>query len=379
VHEKSNHRNPRTSFKQLEGESIAEAWERYHLFVVDIPVTEMEDLDFTQGFYYGLSQEAKEQIDNLAGGTFFLLKTQETRALFEKIATSERESDEYDARENSRATMIDPLTHKFWGLAVNQTSASEEHRAKQEFQAQPSDGKKRPMSRISSDAILDKLQNRLSRSALPTVPCILGPFKVHHALCDMGASMNMLAKTVYDCLDANPLVPNSKRLQLVDSNVVQPYGIAENVLIEFEDSSTLADFMVMDMDPRQQTSIILGKPFRKSVRATIDKMRGMIIMKVDEVLPPQEPHMLLPDSSPPIPTLEEGKMRGGNTRAHEESPSTVKQRTQEGCHDTRQGAHCSREFLSEIHLTRQGCHISYDKFSSHTGNLNLQVWRRSCS
>jgi hypothetical protein len=63
----------------------------------------------------------------------------------------------------------------------------------------------------------------------------------------------------------------------------KPYGIAENVLIEFEDSSTLADFMVMDMDPRQQTSIILGKPFLKSVRATIDKMRGMIIMKVDEV------------------------------------------------------------------------------------------------
>jgi hypothetical protein len=26
------------------------------------------------------------------------------------------------------------------------------------------------------------------------------------------------------------------------------------------DSLTLVDFMVMDMDPRQQTSIILGKP-----------------------------------------------------------------------------------------------------------------------
>jgi hypothetical protein len=37
----------------------------------------MEDWDFTQGFYYGLSQEAKEHIDNLARGTFFLLKTYE--------------------------------------------------------------------------------------------------------------------------------------------------------------------------------------------------------------------------------------------------------------------------------------------------------------
>jgi hypothetical protein len=62
---------------------------------------------------------------------------------------------------------------------------------------------------------------------------------------------------------------------------VQPYGISENVLFEFQDSSTLVDFMVMDMDPREQSSIILGKPFLKSVRATIDKMRGTINMKVD--------------------------------------------------------------------------------------------------
>jgi hypothetical protein len=54
-------------------------------------------------------------------------------------------------------------------------------------------------------------------------------------------------------------------------------------LIEFQDSSTLDDFMVMDMDPRQQTSIILGKPFVKSVRAIIDKMKVIINMKVDGV------------------------------------------------------------------------------------------------
>ena len=65
--------------------------------------------------------------------------------------------------------------------------------------------------------------------------------------------------------------------------MVQPYGIAKNVLIEFQDSLTLVDFMVMDMDLHQQTFIILGKPFLKSVRATIDKMRGTINMKVDGV------------------------------------------------------------------------------------------------
>jgi hypothetical protein len=75
VHEKSNCRNWMMSFKQLAGESITEAWERYHLFMANLPVAGMEDWDFTQGFYYGLPQEAKECIDNLARGTFFLLKT----------------------------------------------------------------------------------------------------------------------------------------------------------------------------------------------------------------------------------------------------------------------------------------------------------------
>jgi hypothetical protein len=71
VHEKSNCRTPRMSFKQLAGESIVKEWECYHLFVVDLPIAGMEDWDFTQGFYCGLSQEAKEHIDNLAGGTSY--------------------------------------------------------------------------------------------------------------------------------------------------------------------------------------------------------------------------------------------------------------------------------------------------------------------
>jgi hypothetical protein len=43
VHEKSNRRNLRMSFKQLTGESIAERWECYHLFMANLPVAGMED------------------------------------------------------------------------------------------------------------------------------------------------------------------------------------------------------------------------------------------------------------------------------------------------------------------------------------------------
>jgi hypothetical protein len=167
-------------------------------------------------------------------------------------------------------------------MALTQPTASETHQAEQEILAQPSNGKKMPKSRISSNAILDKLRNRVSGPALPKVPCILGTFKVHHALYDWGASMNFLPKMVYYCLDEDTLVPTPHQLRLVDSTLMQPYGIPKDVLIELQDSLTLVDFMVMDIDPHQHTSIILGKPFLKSVRATIDKMRGIINMKVDE-------------------------------------------------------------------------------------------------
>jgi hypothetical protein len=105
-------------------------------------------------------------------------------------------------------------------MALTQPIASEMHQAELEIRAQPSDGKEMPRSRINGDAILDKLQNRLSRLALPTVPRILGPFKVHHALCDSGASMNILPKMVYDCLDEDPLVPTPHQLRLVDSAIM---------------------------------------------------------------------------------------------------------------------------------------------------------------
>jgi hypothetical protein len=202
----------RMSFKQHADETLIEAWERYHGFMTDLPTVGLEDWEFNQGFYCGLSQETKEHIDALARGTFFMLNAKKVRALLEKLSASKRESEEYGLKEDSRTAEIDSLTRKFQGMALTQPAASEMHQAEQEILAQPFDGKKMPMSRINIDAILNKLQNRLSGPALPTVPWILGPFKVHHALYDWGASMNIMPKMVYDFLDEDPLVPTPHQL-----------------------------------------------------------------------------------------------------------------------------------------------------------------------
>jgi hypothetical protein len=117
------------SFKQLVDETFAKAWEHYHGFMTDLPTAGMEDWEFNQGFYYGLSQEAKEYIDALVGGTFFILKAEEARALFEKLSASERESEKHGLKENSDTVETDPLTRKFQGMALTQPAVSEMHQA----------------------------------------------------------------------------------------------------------------------------------------------------------------------------------------------------------------------------------------------------------
>jgi hypothetical protein len=119
-----------TNFNQLACETFAEAWERYHDFITDLPTAGMEDWEFTQGFYCGLSQEAKEHIDALAGGTFFMLNAEGARALFEKLSASKRESEEHGLKENSYTVKIDPLTRKFQGMALTQPAVSETYQAK---------------------------------------------------------------------------------------------------------------------------------------------------------------------------------------------------------------------------------------------------------
>jgi hypothetical protein len=57
--------------------------------------------------------------------------------------------------------------------------------------------------------------------------------------------------------------------------------MVKDFLIEVQDSSILVNFIVIDMDPRQKTLIILGKPIIKSVNASINKKHEIIKIKVD--------------------------------------------------------------------------------------------------
>jgi hypothetical protein len=88
------------------------------------------------------------------------------------------------------------------------------------------------MSEVSSKEILSQLWSSLGEAKVPTIQCILAPFKVHYALCNRGASMSIMPKMVYDYLDEDPLILISWCLELADSTMVHPYGMVKDVLIK---------------------------------------------------------------------------------------------------------------------------------------------------
>jgi hypothetical protein len=64
-----------------------------------------------------------------------MLNVEEVWALFEKLSTSERESEEHRLKENSHTIEIDPLTRNIQGMALTQPAASGTHQAEHEILA----------------------------------------------------------------------------------------------------------------------------------------------------------------------------------------------------------------------------------------------------
>ena len=85
---------------------------------------------------------------------------------------------------------------------------------------------------------------------------------------------------IYEKLLYPALSPTYMCVQLTDSTIRYPKGIAKNVLVRVRDSFVLADFVVMDIDGDLGIEIILGRPFLRAARARIDVGRGEISFRI---------------------------------------------------------------------------------------------------
>ncbi|WVZ84804.1 hypothetical protein U9M48_031791, partial [Paspalum notatum var. saurae] len=75
------------------------------------------------------------------------------------------------------------------------------------------------MTEECSAAILNQPPQKKKDPGSPTIPCSIGNQVFNQALCDLGASVSVMPKIVFDKLNHAALVPTSMCLQLTDQSI----------------------------------------------------------------------------------------------------------------------------------------------------------------
>jgi hypothetical protein len=135
------------------------------------------------------------------------------------------------------------------------------------------------MSEECSAAIANGLEKQKDPGC-PTIPCSVGSFNFEKALCDLGASVSVMPRDVFEKLRL-PMEPTGICLELGDNSIRYPLGIAEHVPVKVGHHFIPVDFVVLEMGEREKPPLILGRPFLKTVGATIDVGKGEIMFDIN--------------------------------------------------------------------------------------------------
>ncbi|XP_070054897.1 uncharacterized protein [Nicotiana tomentosiformis] len=106
--------------------------------------------------------------------------------------------------------------------------------------------------------IQHKLPQKLKDPGSFTIPVRIGEFDVGRALCDLGASINLIPLSVFKQLGLGAPRPTTVMLQLADRSYIYPEGVIEDVLLQIGKFIFPADFIILDYMDDELVPIILG-------------------------------------------------------------------------------------------------------------------------
>ncbi|XP_075092383.1 uncharacterized protein LOC142172617 [Nicotiana tabacum] len=128
--------------------------------------------------------------------------------------------------------------------------------------------------------IQGKLPQKLKDPGSFTIQISIGKYVVGRALCDLGASINLMPLSVFRQLGLGEPRPTTIILQLVDRSLAHPEGVIEDVLVQVGSFIFPADFIILDYEPDQEVPFILGRSLLAIGRAIINICEGKMTMRV---------------------------------------------------------------------------------------------------
>ncbi|KAL4303616.1 hypothetical protein GQ457_10G009870 [Hibiscus cannabinus] len=106
-----------------------------------------------------------------------------------------------------------------------------------------------------------------------TIDCLIGHNYPTKALCDPGASINLMPKSAFQKLGIGEAKPTTVMLQLADHSFVQPEGKIEDILVKVDKFIFPADFLILDY--QEERLITTLRQHKEALGWTIADIKGI--------------------------------------------------------------------------------------------------------
>ena len=181
-----------------------------------------------------------------------------------------------------------------------------------------------PLTEECSAILQKKLPPKLQDPGSFAISFSIGTRVSGKALCDMGASINLMPLSMFKRLRLGEPKSTTIILQLADRSYQHPRGLIENVLVKVGKFVLLADFVILDMEEDDSVPIILGRPFLEKGKAQINVQEGELKLRVqgDEVTFHVFQPMKHPDDDPneDISELHHPEILQGDAKTFRDKP-----------------------------------------------------------
>ncbi|XP_062080370.1 uncharacterized protein LOC133785131 [Humulus lupulus] len=117
------------------------------------------------------------------------------------------------------------------------------------------------LTKECSSFLQDKLPPKLKDLGSFTIPCTIGDTYCGMALCNLGASINLMPMSVLKQLGIGDVRPTTITLQLADRSLAHLDGKIEDVLVRVDKFIFPPNFIVLDYEANREVPIILKGHF----------------------------------------------------------------------------------------------------------------------
>ena len=129
------------------------------------------------------------------------------------------------------------------------------------------------MQHCSAIATKSLVQKKEDPSAF-IIPSTVESLHFAKALCDMGASINLMPLSIYNKLGLRDPKPTAMQLLMADRTVKRPIGILHVVQVKVESFIFSADIVILDCEVDFDVPIILWRPFLATGIHLVDMEKG---------------------------------------------------------------------------------------------------------